>query len=65
MDWSRRNNDCRRSTKRLQEEAQDGGPPVALLTALKWLAFLRDCHGGSWLLYKLFRPGVSWPGRER
>ena len=39
----------------LQEEAQDGGPPVALLTALKWLAFFVTATVAAWLLYKLFR----------
>ncbi len=44
----------------LQKEGLGGGPPQALLTALKWLAFLAASLLVGWVLFRAFRFRRLW-----
>jgi hypothetical protein len=44
----------------LEKEGAGGGPPQALLTGLKWLAFLLACLLAGWVLFRAFRFRRAW-----
>ena len=48
----------------MREQAGEGGPPGALVAALKWLGFLTAAAFSGWLLYRLFGFRRKWRREE-
>ena len=44
----------------MREQAGEGGPPAALVAALKWAGFLTATALSGWLLYRMFRVRRMW-----